>query len=160
VQQHIESLATASLHRFSDWPNREIPDVCAGVYTICDRNGEFLYVGMAGAGLSDEVIKKKRATGKRSGLADRLNSHASGYRSGDRFNIYIGDLYVLKTLSPDTIERISLGTTSFDGFIKTFIRDELSYRYVVVPNTAVRELELHIQTNGINGELPVINRRG
>jgi hypothetical protein len=60
VQNHIENLAAASLQHLSDWPNREIPDVCAGVYTIYDRIGAFVYVGMAGAGLSDEVIKNQR----------------------------------------------------------------------------------------------------
>ena len=87
MQEHVESLATASLHRFADWPNRAIPEVCAGVYTVYERSGKFIYVGMAGAQLTEEAIENKQAAGKRSGLFDRLNSHASGYRSGDQFNI-------------------------------------------------------------------------
>lgn len=159
IQQQVESLAIASLHRFADWPNCAIPDVCAGVYTIYERNGQLIYVGMAGAQLTKEAIENKKAAGKRSGLFDRLNSHARGYRSGDQFNIYISDLYVLKKLSQNDIADISAGTKSVDALVKEFIRAELSYRYVVVPNTVVRELEVYIQTKGIHGELPVINRR-
>lgn len=156
MEKYIADLANAPLQRFADWPNREIPSVCAGVYTVHDRH-RFIYVGMAGAGLNESAIEQKRAAGKRSGLFDRLNSHASGYRSGDRFNIYIGDLYVLSTLSPDDVAGISAGIVSFDAFIKAFIRAELSYRYVITPNTSVRELETHIQIDGIDGERPAIN---
>ena len=160
MQSYIEALASAPLHRFGDWPNRDIPNVCAGVYAIYDKAGAFIYVGMAGAALNEQAIAKKVADKKRSGLADRLNSHASGYRSGDRFNIYIGDLYVLATLTAEDIAGVSAGKIPFDAFIKTFIRAELSYRYIVVPNTVVRELEGYIQTNGIDGVLPSINGRG
>ena len=87
--EYAERLANSELFSFADWPNLLIPDVCAGVYAIYDENNELIYVGMAGARLSNDTIKRKTASGKRSGLLDRLNSHASGIRSGDRFNIYI-----------------------------------------------------------------------
>ena len=160
MQEHVESLATSSLHRFADWPNCAIPEVCAGVYAIYERSGKFIYIGMAGKKLTEEAIEEKQAAGKRSGLFDRLNSHASGYRSGDQFNIYISDVYVLRTLSKNDIAGISSGTKSFNALVKEFIRAELSYRYVVVPNTVVKKLEEYIQAKGIKGELPVINGRG
>jgi len=152
-----EALAEAPLHRFADWPNRTIPSVCAGVYSVYDRLERFIYVGMAGAKLNASEIDRKKAQAKRSGLYDRLDSHASGYRSGDRFNIYVGDLYVLRTLSTEEIEGISDGLMSFDGLIREFIRGELTYRYVITSNTVVRGLETHIQRNGIRGERPAIN---
>jgi hypothetical protein len=159
MKHHVADLALSPLHRFADWPNSSIPRVCAGVYAVYDREERFLYVGMAGAGLNKRVISQKMNAGKDSGLYVRLCSHANGYRSGDRFNIYIGDLYVLGTLPRPTIANISEGKASFDTCIKKYIRSELSYRYVVVPNNVVRGLEAYIQTTGINGRLPSINGR-
>ena len=159
TQEQIAELAQSTLHSFGDWPNREIPRVCAGVYAVYDRDERFIYAGMAGASLTEAVIRQKEAEGKKSGLFDRLNSHASGYRSGDRFNIYIGDLYVLPTLSRGEIKLISRGEWSFDASIKHLIRDELSYRYLVTANTVVRELESDMQRYGIDGVLPAIDAR-
>ena len=73
---------------------------------------------MAGAGLNASAIEKKRSAGKQSGLFDRLASHATGYRSGDRFNIYIGDLFVLPNLSSDHVAAIANRELSFDSLIK------------------------------------------
>ena len=88
-----------------------------------------------------------------------MSSHATGYRSGDRFNIYIGDLYVLKTLPKKSIDNISMGKESFDLHIKSYITDNLSYRYVITSNAVVRELETFIQKNGIDGVRPKINAK-
>lgn len=92
----VQKLSESPLYHFIDWPNENLPKIAAGVYTVYDAKGKFLYVGMAGAELTETKIQTKQHSGKRSGLFDRLNSHASGYRSGDRFNIYIGDSYVLR----------------------------------------------------------------
>ena len=159
VDEYVASLAAAPLCRFFDWPNSAIPRVCAGVYAVYDRDGRFIYIGMAGALLTESAIEKKKKTGRKSGLFDRLNAHVSGYRSGDRFNIYIGDLYVLGRLSQLQIQQISTGKSEFDAFIKKYIRDELSYRYLELPNAVVRELEDYIKIKGINGELPSINSK-
>lgn len=77
----------APLHRFANWPVRDIPRVTAGIYAFFDGSDRFLYVGMAGAGLNVSAIEKNRSAGKQSGLFDRLASHATGYRSGDRLDI-------------------------------------------------------------------------
>ena len=61
------------LHRFSDWPNLEVPRVAAGVYTVWLPDGTLLYVGMSGRGLRLDADDLKRR-----GLWTRLNSHASG----------------------------------------------------------------------------------
>lgn len=157
--EQTEQLCFAPLNAFADWPNREIPNVCSGVYAIYDDQDNFIYVGMAGASLTARVVANKIKNGKKSGLYDRLNSHASGYRSGDRFNIYIGDLYVLKTLASSQIRSISDKSQSFDSYIRDFIRSNLHYRYLITPNTIVRGLEAHIQKNGIRGDKPTINSR-
>ncbi|HCE4735566.1 TPA: hypothetical protein NGU80_004777 [Vibrio parahaemolyticus] len=159
MNELIEKLRTSDLYEFSNWKNNNIPDVCAGVYVIYDSDENFLYVGMAGAALTAEVIAAKEKAKKKSGLRDRLGSHASGYRSGDRFNIYIGDLYVLKTLSNQTIDNISCAKESFDSHIKEYIKQNLSYRYIITNHDQVRELENYIQKNGIAGELPLINSK-
>jgi len=141
-----------------DWPNKNIPRVCAGVYSIYDANGKFLYVGMAGASLTkDKVDTLMKIPGRKSGLLDRLGAHASGYRSGDRFNIYICDLFVLSTLTKEQIHGISQKKLSLDSINKQYIRQELSYKYLVTENALVRNLETHIKANGINGIRPSIN---
>ena len=151
-------LSIAPLHRFADWPNKSIPFVAAGVYAIYDNDNRFLYAGMAGASLTPSRTAELLAIkGRYSGLYDRLNSHASGYRSGDRFNIYICDLFVLKNLSSQQIEAISTSNLSLDSLNKTYIRNELSYRYLVTDYSVARELEDYIQRNGIDECKPFIN---
>lgn len=114
---------------------------------------------MAGAELSQEKIDNAVAKSKKSGLRARLGSHASGYRSGDQFNIYFGDIYVLKQLNQSDIAAISQRKISFDSLIKSYIHKNLSYRYLVTQNVTVRALENHIQIFGIRGALPTINKR-
>ena len=151
-------LSQSNLYYFCDWPNKSVPQIAAGVYVIYDRRGEFLYAGMAGAGLSKDKVKQlKEIKGRKSGLLDRLGSHASGYRSGDRFNIYVCDLFVLKSLTSSQINDISNKRISLDAINKEYIRSNLSYRYLDVESGVVRGLERYIQEFGINGETPSIN---
>ena len=44
-------------------------------------------------------------------------------------------------------------------YLKSYIADNLSYRYVITSHDVVRRLETYIQKNGIDGELPVINAK-
>ena len=159
IAKLVTELSGSQLFYFSDWPNIQIPKVCAGVYTIYDKNEHLIYVGMAGAQLTDEKIKAKESAKKESGLYDRLRAHARGYRSGDKFSIYIGDLFVLRELTQADIGGISRREKSFDSYIKDYIRRNLSYRYVVSTNDMVRDLEDYIQVNGIYGEMPTINAK-
>jgi hypothetical protein len=50
--EYIASLSEGISHRFSDWPNPEVPRFSAGVYTIWHRDGRFIYVGMSGRGIT------------------------------------------------------------------------------------------------------------
>jgi hypothetical protein len=154
----VDQLANSELLAFSNWPNDKIPDVCSGVYAIYDSGESLLYVGMAGAGLTPKNAEKKKTLGKRSGLVDRLNSHAGGQRSGDRFNIYIADLFVMPSLSPEQISSIADQHQSFDNLIREYIRLNLYYRFLETPYGAVRSLETELRTNGIHGQLPSINK--
>jgi hypothetical protein len=152
-----EKLSKAPLHKFSDWPCPDLPRIASGVYTIFDTKESFLYVGMAGAKLDPTQTRLKKESGKQSGLFARLASHATGYRSGDRFNIYVGDLYVLQCLTTDHIESITNRTLTFDYFIKEYIRNNLAYRFLITSHIKAPRLEKHIQENGIHGIKPTIN---
>jgi hypothetical protein len=117
-------LTEGELFAFADWPNADIPRVASGVYAVWNRSGDYLYVGMAGRSLTAEAIIERRTNpSARAGLWDRLNSHASGRRSGDQFCIYVADRLVLPTLRPDTIASIAQGAESFDRLVKQFIRE-------------------------------------
>src|SRR4051794_13283961 len=80
----LDVLQHGVIYWFSDWPIAAVPRSGSIVYTIWDRAGRFIYVGMAG---------RAGATG--AGPFGRLASHASGRRSGDQFCIYICDRFVL-----------------------------------------------------------------
>src|SRR5262245_47671871 len=101
--EQLKQLESGPLYLFRDWPNRNIPQVAAGVYTIW-RGDSLIYVGMAGRGLTSEQIDTFRADSARNkGLFSRLGSHAAGRRSGDQFCVYVADRLVLPTLSPQSI---------------------------------------------------------
>lgn len=159
LEELVKQLSEAPLFQFSDWPCPDLPRVASGVYAVFDSSGAFLYIGMAGANLEGAKTEYEQKPGKRSGLLDRLNSHATGHRSGDRFNVYIGDLFVLERLTAEEIRAISNQELSFDSLIRDFIRKNLSYRFIVTAHTEVRPLESFIQTHGIDGTKPSINPR-
>ena len=46
ITKLVKELSDSPLFSFSDWPNSQIPKVCAGVYTIYDENECLIYVGM------------------------------------------------------------------------------------------------------------------
>jgi len=104
VGQDVEAvfclLLKGRLYRFAGWPNPALPRAAVGVCTIWDlASGSFLHVGMAGAA--------EARPGHRHGLINRLQKHASGVRSGDRFCIHVQDRIVRRQLSPAQILRIS-----------------------------------------------------
>lgn len=88
TDEQLAALASGSRYRFADWPNPEVPNSRAGVYTVWDGD-DLIYVGMAGRGMVAELPPMELPSGLRKlqGLRSRLNSHASGRRSGDQFCI-------------------------------------------------------------------------
>ena len=86
VPSQVHELETGVTRSFADWPIAQMQgDGAPGVYTVWNGT-QFLYVGMSWK----EGSK---------GLFGRLNSHASGRRSGDQFCIYACDLFIVPTLS-------------------------------------------------------------
>ena len=100
-----------------------MPRSGAIVYTVWSRSGQLIYVGMAGRGEMSAV----RGTAP----FGRLNSHASGRRSGDQFCVYICDRLVLPTVR-DRIDDVVAGRFSLDRATRDYVRAELGFRIVEV----------------------------
>ena len=48
--QLVTDLSSAPAYSFANWPNPSVPTFGAGVYTIWNNDGRFIYVGMSGVG--------------------------------------------------------------------------------------------------------------
>ena len=121
-----DELNQQPVHRFADWPNKEVPKGKPGIYLIYQGN-DLKYIGMS--------FKN---------LQGRLSQHASGTRSGDKFCVYVGDRLVMPKLGIDQMKGVFSGEYSLDDAIKAFVRSQLSYRYLVVADDpTARALEKH-----------------
>ena len=158
MKRALVALAEGPAHRFADWPNPEVPAVAAGVYTIF-QGSTFLYVGMSGLRLTEERIATLRLEGAtKKGLKGRLQSHASGRRSSDRFCVYICDRLVLPRLKPQDIRAIGTGRLSLDQLTKQFIHDTLLYRFAVVRNgEQALKLETEVKLGALPQGAPLLN---
>jgi len=125
-------LARGAAYSFSEWPNSAVPTFGAGVYTIWHRDSRFIYVGMSGRGITADTVHRNTPQG----IYTRLQSHASGRRSGDQFCVYVADRLVLPTLSQEDIAAIASGRHQMDAFVRRYIHENLSYRFVMVPDAA------------------------
>jgi hypothetical protein len=128
--QLAADLAHGPTYSFRDWPNSAVPTFSAGVYTIWRHDGRFIYVGMSGRGITSETLQRNTPRG----LYTRLQSHASGRRSGDQFCVYVADRLVLPTLSQDDIAAIASGRHQMDALVRRYIHENLYYRFVVLPD--------------------------
>jgi hypothetical protein len=87
MRDALQELEKWPPHRFQDWPNEQVPKRAAGVYTVGDGE-RLMYVGMSGRAMTAEDLEVSdggRIVAK--GLWTRLNTHASGRRSGDQFRV-------------------------------------------------------------------------
>ena len=130
--QLIADLAQGPVCSFADWPNPLVPTFGAGVYTIWHKDGHFIYVGMSGRGMNAETVRRNTPQG----IYTRLQSHASGRRSGDQFCVYVADRLVLPTLSQEDIAAIASGRHQMDAFVRRYIHENLCYRFVILPDGA------------------------
>jgi hypothetical protein len=163
------------VYAFADWLiNRpDIPRVAAGVYTIWEDD-RLIYSGMAGASLTAEDIarqktpadirreeKGQKPSRKHCGLGDRLRAHAAGRRSGDQFCVYIGDRFVIPTLTPAQQTAIGAGTLSLDQLIREHIRRALTYRYTQTNNGVdAVALEMRVLRGALSAGRPFLNPVG
>ena len=157
TEKQLHQLKNGPLHHFSDWPNKDMPRAAAGVYSIWNKSNDFVYVGMAGHGKSAEDIQTALEIGKTTGLRDRLNSHASGRRSGDQFCVYVQDLLILPRLTPDDIDQVVTRQLTLDRLVRDYVHEHLSYRYVITPDgKAALELERQVIAGAL-GDHPILN---
>jgi hypothetical protein len=82
------------------------------------------------------IVAGMKPPKKRHGLYTRLNSHFLGKRSGDQFCVYVADRFVLPILSKKDITAIATGRHRMDAFVRRYIHENLSYRFVIVPTGA------------------------
>ncbi|HTP53111.1 MAG TPA: hypothetical protein VMK42_20655 [Anaeromyxobacteraceae bacterium] len=156
VEQALQALRSAPLHRFSDWPNPGAPSVTAGVYSIWDGR-ELIYVGMSGRSATEESLGHAKMRGRAWGLRTRLHSHWSGRRSGDQFVVYVADRLVLPTLTRAQVKAIAAGEHSMDALCRAYIHERLAYRYACVANgTTAFEVEKRARSGAL-GPFPALN---
>jgi hypothetical protein len=143
----------SELARFSEWPNKNIPSVSAGVYAIWNR-GELFYCGMSGRGIENaEQLGKKRY-----GLITRLNSHASGRLSGDQFCVYVANRLVIPNLSLEDLSKFETGELKLDALTKRYIHEHLEYQYVVVNSSKeAYAIEKKARRGDVFGTKPLLN---
>lgn len=154
-QSHL--LESGQAYPFSDWPHESVPRIAAGVYTIWEDTS-LIYVGMAGRGLTAQDIAAPDEPRKAKGLWSRLNSHASGRRSGDQFCVYVCDRFVVPRLLPDQQAEVGAGKLSLDALTRQYIHDHFSYRYVVTKDGSQGlALERQIQAGALKAGKPFLN---
>jgi hypothetical protein len=153
----LRRLEAGELHRFADWPNPRVPRVAAGVYTIWDA-GRLMYAGMAGRSLTVDSVRRGQDAGKATGLYSRLNSHASGRRSGDQFCVYVADRLLLQELDDAQIEAIARRELNFDALICEYVHKRLTYRCVETEDgSTARLLESEVRAGGLSAGKPLLN---
>jgi hypothetical protein len=140
-------------HRFSDWPNSEVPAKAAGVYAVWD--GDILiYCGMSGRQIEEALGSAK----KKYGLITRLASHASGRLSGDQFCVYVANRLVIPSLKPEQLAKFATGEVTIDILTKAYINERFEYQFAFVDSSAEAfALERQCREGATFGVKPLLN---
>ena len=154
----VDELAAGPLFRFADWPNEQIPRRAAGVYTVWRRN-DFIYVGMSGRGAQrEDLVAARGGSAAPKGLWTRLNSHASGRRAGDQFNVYVCDRFIVPALTPGQQRDVGTGRLLLDQMTRDFIREYLSYRFALLHDGAqALAVERAVRAGSLSVGQPYLN---
>jgi hypothetical protein len=139
-------------HKFSDWPNSEVPAVAAGV-----RSGEgptLIYCGLSG-----REFEKSVASGKvKVGLVTRLASHASGRLSGNQFCVYVAIRLVIPSLTAEQLSKFRTAEINLDSLTKAYINERFEYQFARVESSAeARSLEKRCRSGDTFGVKPLLN---
>jgi hypothetical protein len=154
---HVTELSGGPVYPFASWPNPSVPTFGAGVYTIWHKDGRSIYVGMSGRGITLETVRRNTPQG----LYTRLQSHASGRRSGDQFCVYVADRLVLPNLTQKEIADIASGRHQMDAFVRQYIHQNLSYRFVMLSDGAAAfAVEAAIKSGKWEHGRPLLNPGG
>ena len=140
-------------HRFSDWPNADVPAIAAGVYAIWDGD-RLVYCGMSGRGL-----KKAASSGKsKFGLVKRLTSHASGRLGGDQFCVYVANRLIIPQLTDEQRQDFRDGRRTLDAETRRYVNDRLEYQFACVDTDAeAYALEKRCRRGEYFGDKPALN---
>ena len=140
-------------HKFSAWPNADLPAVAVGVYVVWE--GETLvYAGMSGR----EFEKAVASARVKFGLVTRLASHASGRLSGDQFCVYVANRLVIPSLQPDMLPKFASGELNLDRLTRAYIHERLEYQFATVESsTEAYELERECRNGARFGVKPLLN---
>ena len=111
-QELIQNFSARSW--FREWPNPNVPAVAAGVYVVWSGE-QLIYAGMSGRGIEKQQHKKKY------GLVTRLESHAKGRLSGDQFNVYVANRFVVPSLTAEQQSQMSTGLLTLDVLTRQYI---------------------------------------
>ena len=122
----IQNFSTRSW--FREWPNPSVPDVAAGVYVVWSRE-QLIYAGMSGRGIEKQQHRKKY------GLVTRLESRAKGRQSGDQFNVYVANRFVVPGLTAEQQSQMSEGSLALDILTRQFIHHYFQYQYLIVDHS-------------------------
>ena len=139
-----------------------MPRRAAGVHTVW-RADDFIYVGMSGRGAQrEDFVAGPDQQSQAKGLWPRLNSHASGRRSGDQFNLCICDRFIVPALTAVQQREIGHGRLLLDQLAKGFIRAHLSYRFsywfaIYGDGAETLAIERAVRAGGLSVGRPYLN---
>lgn len=149
---NLEALWTGEAHRFADWPCGDVPRSGSVVYTIWNQNGAFIYAGLSG--------RSAAVSSRSKGPFGRLHSHAVGRRSGDQFLIYVCDRLVLPRLG-NRLADVAAGRLSLDRETTSYVREELSFRWLAVDTPAdAFAVEMALKAGQFPPGRPLLNPLG
>ena len=125
----ISPLFEGELYPFEIRPDESIPDIASGLYSIW-QGEQFLYIGIAGRDLNKSSTRKVR------GLKDRLRAHWKGGLGGDQFAVYVFERLLAPQITREQLNAIGNGELTLNGLNRTYIRTNLSYRFLVTDTYA------------------------
>ena len=81
-----------------------------------------------------------------------------GRRSGDQFNVYICDRFVIPRLRLEELRQIGTGELLLDQMTRAYIRDHVGFRYLICPDGArAVALERQVREGALAAGRPYLN---
>ena len=133
---------------FKEDPCDNVPERGSIIYSIWNKDNEFIYVGISGL---------QKSVDERNPLS-RIEAHRSGRRSGNQFCIYVHDFYIIPKIFIE--QKYIYEKGALDSRTGKFIRENFFYRFVSFQQAnsdkIVRVLETKVKA-GAMGIFPVLN---
>ena len=122
IDKSVEDLFSGSLHKYSDWPNPDVPPR-SGVYAVWQEE-ELVWVGSAGGSLKS-----------------RFEKHAKGQRRGSEFLKAVYARLMFRQLGLEKAMQMA-GETQLlvDVITAKFVKDHLAYQYLTTPDEQTAEV--------------------